>query len=166
MRDREIEQPALGAQHGRDAERRGDGRGIQSCRHHYQAQVWPRGRLQPAQQRQRQISLEVPLVEFVQHHYVDSRERRIGDQTPRQDSFSYESQPSASARHFFEPDLIAHCLAEALAHLVGNSSRRHARGDAPGFEHQYLSAHQRQQRGRNARGFSRARRGLNHEIRM
>ncbi len=101
-------------------------------------------------------------MKFVEHHHVDAGERRIGDQAPGEDAFGEEAQASPRARDFFEADLIAHGLADALAHLLRDPASRHARGDAPRFEHQHLAAHQRKQRGRNARGFSRAGRRLDH----
>ena len=71
--DRHIEHPALGAEHGRAEEHR-DRRGLERGRHHEHAQIGPLSLLQPAQEREPYIAVQVPLMKLVEHHPADAAE--------------------------------------------------------------------------------------------
>ena len=90
-----------------------DGRGVERRRHHDNPQIRPLGALQAAQQGQRQIGFQMPLVKFVQDHGVHAGEQRIGDQAAREDAFGEKSKPRSRTGHFFEANLIADRFAQA-----------------------------------------------------
>ena len=148
---------AFGADHAGAAEIFGNGRGIQRGRHHDQAQIPPARSLQTAQQRQRQIALEVPLVEFVEHHAADALQIGIREQAAREHAFGKESQARVRAGDLFEAHLVADRVTQRLAPLRRHVSRRQTGRHTARLEHQHLAIVERQQRGWNARGFPRAR---------
>ncbi len=77
----------------------------------------------------------MPLMELVQHHGIDTRKQRIGNQAARENAFGEESQPRARAGHLLEANLIAHRFAELFAQLVGDAARRQSRGQAARLQH-------------------------------
>jgi hypothetical protein len=52
--------------------------GVQGGRHHQQPLIAARGLLQAAQQGEREVAFEAPLVEFVEHHASVAREGWVG----------------------------------------------------------------------------------------
>ena len=82
-------------------------------------------RLQAAQQGQRQIAFQMPLVKLIQHHGVHASELRIGNQTAREDAFGQETKPRARACDFFEANLISDGLAQPFAQLLRHSAGSH-----------------------------------------
>ena len=124
MRDAQRKQAALRAQHWAVIQKASHGARVQRRRHHDQSQVRSRCRLQPPEQRQREVALEMPLVKLVQHHGVHAREPRIGNQPPREDTFGEQPEPSAGAGDILEAHLVPDCFAQALAHLLRDPSRR------------------------------------------
>ncbi len=104
----------------------------------------------------------MPFVKFVQHNGVDTREQRVGNQSPRQDSFRQKTKTGSRTGHFLKSNLITDRLAQRLAKLLSYSTRGHSDGQTPRLEHQHVSANQIEQGRRNARGFPRARRGFDH----
>ena len=67
-RRREIAQPAR----------------VERRRHHDEFQIRSRGLLQPSEQGQREVGLQVALVKFVKRDDADILQRRVGEQSPRQ----------------------------------------------------------------------------------
>jgi hypothetical protein len=120
---------------------------------------------QPQQQGQREVALQVALVELVEHHRAHAPEVRIPQQPAREDALGDVAQPGPGRGDLVEADLIADRLAWALAQLLRDAPRRGARRQPPRLEHDDLARHQREQRGRHARGLARARRRLEHQRR-
>ena len=67
MADREVELPPLGPQDRTTVEVLRHGTGIERRRHDHDPQIGPR-LLQAFQQCQREIALQVALMELIQHH--------------------------------------------------------------------------------------------------
>ena len=124
--DREIVQLAFRAQDRAVAQVLRNGRGVERRRHDDQPQIGL-VLLQPPQQRQRQIGIEMPLMKLVQDHRADAGQRGIGQQPPRQHAFGQEPQARARTADVFEAHLIADGFADALAEFAGDAPGRHAR---------------------------------------
>lgn len=88
-----------------------NGSGVERGGHDDDAEIGPRGGLEPAQQGECEVGFEVSLVEFIQHYGVDSLEVGVGDEPAREDAFGEEAEARLGAGHFFEPDLIPDGLA-------------------------------------------------------
>ncbi len=159
-------QLALGAQHGTISEIACDGRGVERRRHHDQPQFRSSRGLKPAQERQREIALQMPLMKFIQDDGTHAVEMRIGQQAASQHALGQEPKPRARAAHVFESHLVAGGFAELLAQFAGDAPRRHTRGQSPRLQHQNLAARVRQQRGRDSRGLARSGRRFDHQTGM
>jgi hypothetical protein len=120
--------------------------------------------LQAPQQGQRQIALQMALMEFVEHHAAHAREVRIAQHAPREHAFGEEAQARARSRHLLEAHLVAHRLAHALAALVRHVAGGQARGQAARLQHQHLAPIELQQRGRHARGLAGTGRCFQHQV--
>jgi hypothetical protein len=163
VEDIQIEDPAPGAHHRATAEEPDQRAGVERGRHHHQAQVTPVVLLQAAEQGQREIAIQVPLVEFIQHHGADMGQLRIGKEAAGQHALGHEAQAGARAGHFFETHLVPDALPERLAALEGHAPGRQAGRQPPRFQHPHLAREHVQQRRGNARGLARSRRRLHQQ---
>jgi hypothetical protein len=136
-------------------ERPGHGRGVESRRHHYQPKLRARRFLQPAQQSEREVAIEMALVKLVKQHRADAGEFGIAQQPPREHPFRHKSQTCVRTADILKANLIADRFAEFFLKLTSHAARRHADGQTAGFEDQDFSFDQRQQRRRNASGLAR-----------
>ena len=121
------------------------------------------GPLQPAQQREREVALQVALVKLVEHHGADALQPRIGEQAARQHAFGEEAQARARPGDLFEAHLVADGLADALAAFGRDEARRQPRGEAARLEHEHLAVGEVEQGGRHARGLPRPGGRLQHQ---
>jgi hypothetical protein len=85
MLDNEFEQPSLGTQYWTAIQISRHRSGIERSRHHYDPQIGPRS-LQPLQQSQREVTVQVSLVELIQDNCIDAFEAGIRKQSPRQNA--------------------------------------------------------------------------------
>ncbi len=160
--DRNGELAAFGAQHRAAAQKRRHRPGVHRGRHHHQPQVGPRGLLEPPQQRQREIALQVALVKLVEHHRGHPVEPGVRKQAARQHALGHEPQPRSRPGHLLKTHLVAGGLAGALAHLPGHTPRRQARRQPAWFQRHHIPW-PRQQRRRDAGGLPCPRRRDQHE---
>ena len=163
MCDLEIEKASFGAQDRAISQKLRDGAGIQSCRHHHELEIRPRRLLQTPQQRQRQIAVQMPLMELIQANDIHAPQLRIGKKPAREDALGEKPHPGVRAGDFFETDLISGCFPRPLTELGGDAPGGHPRGDPPGFQHQHLPG-DREQGGRDPGCFTRSGRRFDDEI--
>ena len=64
------------------------------------------------QESERQVGVEMALVEFIENNCVDALERGIGEEATGEYALCNEAQACAGADLFFEADLIADGLAD------------------------------------------------------
>ena len=94
MLDGYVEALSLGAKHGAGKEG-GDGGRIEGGRHRDELQIGAIGALEAAEQGERDISLQVPFVDFVQEDDAHAIERGIGHESAREDAFGDEADARA-----------------------------------------------------------------------
>ena len=66
-----------------------------------------RGALEPAQEREREVAVEVALVELVEDDRADRRERGVGEEPPGEEPLGDEADPRPRAGDLLEADLVA-----------------------------------------------------------
>ena len=130
---------AFALDHRRAGEQRGDAGAVDGRRHHQQLEVLAQALLRVAREREPEIGIQRPLVEFVEQHRGDAVERRIVEDQPREDAFGDDLDARALRHLGAEADAQAHRVADLLA-----QRRRHARGGGAGgeparLEHEDLS---------------------------
>ncbi len=121
--------------------------------------------LQRAQQRERQVAGEVPLVELVEHHRGDAAQRRLRQQAAQQDPLGDEANARVRPPTVLEAHRVADGLAGALAELLGDALGGQARRQPARLEDDDLAAARIgeprvEQRARHARGLAGAGRRL------
>ena len=99
--------------------------------------------LQPVQQRDREIGLQMALMKLVQHHRIHACQQWIGDQTACENAFGDKSKPGFGARDLFEANLIADRFSQLLTQFLCHAASRQSRGQPARLQHQYLSGYQR-----------------------
>ena len=77
-----------------------------------------------AQQRQRQVAIQVALVKFVEDDGADRFEKRVGQELPGQDALGEEPQAGLGREPSFEADLVADLVAEGPALFLGDPAPR------------------------------------------
>ena len=107
---------------------------LQGGRHHEDGEVGTLGLLKRERAGERDIAVQVALVEFVEDDGSDALESGVVDHAAQQDAFSYEADACLAAADVFEADLIADLLAEADIHFLGDPAGEHAGGDSAGLE--------------------------------
>ncbi len=116
---------------------------LQRRGHHHQPQRrQPQLRspfLQPPQQRQRQVRIQVPLMELIQHHGIHSAELRIPQQPSRQHTFGHKPQPRPRPRSLLKTHLVADGPADLFAQLRRHAPRRQPRRNPPRLQHDHLA---------------------------
>jgi hypothetical protein len=137
-------------------------------RHDHDAQRRPIGiALQPAQQGQGQVALQVALVELVDDHGADAGQDRVGHELAREHALGDEADPRARADRAVEADLVADGVTHALATLLGHALRGHARSQPARLQHHHVAVAGQpgvEQGGRDARGLARARGRDQHRV--
>ena len=94
-------------------------------------EIRPGGALEPAQQREREVALEVALVELVEQDDADGGEGGRGEELPGEEPLGDEADPRPRRGHVLEPDLVARRLAGLLPELLGDAARREPRREPP-----------------------------------
>ena len=136
-----------------------NGRGLQSGRHHDQAEVGAAGALEPAEQGEREVAFEVPLVEFIEDDGAGAIEKGVREEAAGEYAFSEEAQACARSGDFLEANLVADSFAGPLAEPGGDVAGGEARGQAAGLEHEDLAIAGIEEGGRNTGGLAGARAG-------
>ena len=165
--DRDLEAPPLGAERA-GAEEPRDRRGVERRRHRDEPEVGARGVLEAPQEREREVALEVALVELVEHDRADAGQGGCAEQAPREEPLRDVADPGARSGDLLEPHLPADRLAGLLAHLLRDAPGGEARREPPRLEHHDLAAAREPglvQRARDAGRLPRARRRLDHDRR-
>jgi hypothetical protein len=111
----------------------GDRPGLQRGGHHDQRQIRP-FLLQPAQERERDVAVQMPLVKLVEEDRGHAPQVRIPQEAPREDALGHEADPRPRARDVLEAHLVADHLADLLAQLVGHAARGETRRQAARLE--------------------------------
>ena len=137
--DGDLEAPPLGPERP-GAEVAGHGRGVEGRRHRDELQVGARGALEAPQQREREIALQVALVELVEHDRADAGERGRREQPAREEPLGHVADPRPGPRDLLEPHLPADRLARALSQLLRHAARREPRGEPARLEHHHLAS--------------------------
>ncbi len=81
--------------------------GVERRGHHHQEQVGPDLIADLAQERQRQVGLQVPLVELVEHDGADRLEEGVGEELAGQDALGDEAEARRVRIATLESDLVA-----------------------------------------------------------
>ena len=111
-------------------------------------------------QRQRQVGVNAPLVEFVENNDVEVTEQGIGLQPRGQDALGGDEESRPGREAPLEPDLPADLLADGPPTLEGDAARQGAGRDAPRLQQD--RAAEGGEGGRDARRLPRARRRHDH----
>jgi hypothetical protein len=131
---------ALRVQHGRVAEKRRERLRLEGRRHHREPQVRAHRLLQLAYDAEREITLEVTLVELVEHHDADLVEVGIADQAPREHALGHEPQSGLTTASLLEANTVANLAPDRIAPLACDELGRRARRDPTRLEDDYLFA--------------------------
>jgi len=151
------------APHRPASEVRRDRCSVERRRHDHQLQIRPRPAQKLQHERQRDVALQVPLVELVEHHGGDAAQQRIGQESPRQHTLGDESQAGAGAGDVLEPHLVAGRLPGSFAQFLRDPPGSGARGQPARLEHHHLPRDQVEQGGRYARRLACSRGSLQHQ---
>ena len=108
--------------------------GLERRRHDGEAEIRPYAFLELSHHGERDVALQVPLVELVEDDDADTLEEGIGREEPAEDPLGHEPQPGPGAAALLEAHAVAHLLAERTAALAGDVRRRRARRDPPWLE--------------------------------
>ena len=119
---------------------------------------------QPRDQREREIAVEVALVELVDDHAAHAPELGVAEQPPRQHTLGDQLDPGRGARLAIEAHLVADLTAEPDAALLRDPRRGQPCGEPPGLENDVVPVdHARvDQRAGHARRLACARRCDEH----
>src|SRR5262245_5367768 len=79
MLDRNVESLAFGTKRQSVIEKLRDRPGVERRRHHNELQIRPRCPLQPSEQGQRKVGLQVTFVKFIEDDYTDVFQLRVGE---------------------------------------------------------------------------------------
>jgi hypothetical protein len=135
---------------------------VECGRHGDQAQVGASAELQPEEQGEGGVAIEVALVKLVEDDSGDAAERGVVEKAAGKDAFRDESEAGAGAGRFFEANLIADGFAERFAHLLRDPAGGHASGDATRLENE--NGAKLEKRGWDAGGFACAGGGFEDEV--
>ena len=121
-----------------------------------------RRNLEPPQQRECEIGVQVPFVKLVENYRADASQLRIGSRRRVKHALSQKAKPGLRSSNVLEAHLVAHRGSDALAELLSDAPRGHAGCDPSGLQNEDSPV--LKQRRRNARGFARSRRRLDDKI--
>ena len=122
-------------------------------------QVGPVGLLQVQRAGQRDVAVEVALVELVEDERRDAAQLRVLDHLPQQDAFGDEADAGVGAGDVLEANLVADLAAELGLAFPGDARRQQPRGQPARLEDDDLAGAEQaviQQHLRDLRGFARA----------
>ena len=150
--DRDGERAAFRADDRRIAEELRDRLGVERRRHHERDQLGP-ARPQPLDQREREVAIEVTLVELVDHDAADAAQLGMGEQPAGQHALGHELDPGRRRDLAIEPHLVADLAPEVAATLARHAGRRESRRESPRLQHDELAGDEArvEQRARDAR---------------
>jgi hypothetical protein len=131
---------ASGHVHDRALQEPRDRLGLERCAHHHQPQLGAAYALQPAQQREREVALQVALVELIEQHRRHAAQLGICDQPAREHAFGHEADARLRRAHVLEAHLISDASADRFGELMGDAPRGHAGSDPARLEHDDLAA--------------------------
>ena len=77
-----------------------------------------------SQQRERQVAIQVTLVELVEDDGTDAVEERVGQELASENAFGQEAETGPSAEPSFESDLVADLFSESASPVRRRFSRR------------------------------------------
>jgi hypothetical protein len=100
--------------------------------------------------RQREITVQMSLVELIQDNGVNAFEAGVRKQPPRQHALGDKQQPCARSNSFLKPDLVADSLTNLLAELPCDSPRRRSCRYPTRLQDNYFTADDAEERGRHA----------------
>jgi hypothetical protein len=161
----EREASALGTQDGAVSEKMRDRSGVESGRHDKEAECGP-GALQPLEQSQGKVGVEMALVKLIEHDHIDTSEVGISGQAASQNALGDKVEPGMGARYIFEANLITDGVADLFAEFPRHATRGQTGGDAARLKHQDLSGDRRQQGRRDTGRFARAGRRFEDQSRI
>ena len=104
------------------------------------------GRASAAQaldERERDVPLQVPLVELVEHDHRDAGEVGRREEPSPEHPLGHEADARPRARDVLEAHLVADRAAHLLAQLLGHASRRHPRREPARLEDDDLALRRR-----------------------
>ena len=130
------ERAALALNHRGVTQKLGDARAVERRRHHQKPEIVAKSLLHVAGERQAQIGIERPLVEFIEQHRGNAIERRIVQNEPGEDAFG-DNLNAGLARHFrAEANTQADRFADFLVQRRGHPLGRGASGEPSRLQHQ------------------------------
>jgi len=88
---------------------------------------------------QRDVAVEMALVEFVEDDDADAAQLGIGEHLPQQNSLGDEANARPRGGDFIEADLVTHFVAEPAVALLGHARGEHARGEPARLQHHDLA---------------------------
>src|SRR5262249_45047894 len=136
-----------------------DGRREEACHrlhvqrrgHDDEREVGPRGPPEAREEREREVALEVALVELVEDDDRGPLEPRVREETPREDPLGPVAKARPRGGRLLEADLVADRLARALAPLLRDAPGREAGREAPRLEDEDLPRKRVEERRGDAR---------------
>jgi hypothetical protein len=134
---------------------------VERCRHHDDREIVARERRLPGE-REREVGVQAALVELIDDHDRELRQKRIRLESRREDPFGRDEQPRARREATLEAYVPADLLAELEALLEGDALRQRARGHPSRLEQN--DAAERKQRRRHARCLPRSGRRDHHRV--
>ena len=125
---------AFAAQHRCIPQQPGHRRSVQGGGHDHQPQVLPQQALHVPGKGQPQIGIEAALVELVEDHRADARERRVREGHAGEHPLRHHLDPGAGRDQGLEADAQADPLPHPLAQALGHPRRRRPGGQTAGFQ--------------------------------
>jgi hypothetical protein len=138
-------------------------RRIERGRHHDDAHLRP-GALETLQECQREIAVQVALVEFVEDNRVDALEGWIGQEPAGQNTLRDKPQSRARANPLLETDLVANRSANLFARLPRDPSCSQACRNPARLEHDDFTSDKTENGRWNTGGLPGSRRRFDDEV--
>lgn len=132
--DGEREDSAGGVEHLAVAEEGCDGGRVECGGHDDDLEVGARGLLQATEECEREVAVDVALVELIEYDGVDAGEERVADEAAYKDAFGDEAKARLRADGFFEAHLEADGFAGLLVPLPCDAACGHACGESTRFK--------------------------------
>jgi hypothetical protein len=89
---------------------------------------------------QRDVAVEMTLVEFVEQNAGHAGQRGVGQHLAQQDALGHIADAGAGPGHIFEADLVADVVAEGDTAFLGHPGGQQAGGDAAGLQDNHGAA--------------------------
>lgn len=113
--------------------------GVERGGHDHDQKVGAMGLLDIKSASQRDIAIEMPLVEFVEDDGGDAFEGGVGDQLAKEDTFGFKLELGCGAGDVFEADLEPDLLTESTPEFGGDARGEQTCGEAAGLEDDALA---------------------------